>query len=945
LTFYTQDPMVLFRKQELKETFTFHFISLIFLLMTNDVYSACSSYKGFASINEASALGFVEIKLLDLSIPPGEYQSWQIKMCREKPNGTQYTCDSTRTFSGITPLNSAFLILPSTFLIQNQYFDILLEDASGNTIDYFRAGNITPVQLSPPTGCDPAFDWDADFITSFDYHRTPDGTGDWQRESGNSGGETQGDTNDVNVPIISVSDITVNKGTTATFTFSIPAAETQNINFSYATLDSSALAGTHYTATSGTATILTGSTSITIDVATTLGSPDGTVLFYLFVSDPVNGTFANHYPTATLLGTPPLDHIEISHDGSGLTCSPETLTIKACIDATCTQVSNVDVDVTLSTSGGASSWSQNPITIPANSLSGITVDLTHRTPEPIILSATSTASNPLVCDPLGCGIEFFEAGFILNLTDHQSCSIQNVTLQAVKISDTGTSCAPAYTGNQSVDFIYEYLSPITGTVIPQLAGSNLATTESTVQNRTINFDATASANLSFQYQDAGQISLTVNDPSAVGLSSATSTLVVTPVQLVVNATDATSSCATNDASCSPFVVAGSPFNIEVTATCADPAITTPNFETSNGVTLSVDTVAPLLGNPVALGVTNINFSDADNGVHTEAGQSISEVGVFTISATANNYFGSALPSGTSESIGRFYPDHFVLTTPSIIEQCGTFTYAGFSDGVNLGLDKNGQTFDVSGTITAENISNVTTQNYTGAFAKLSAANISLQSFNVTDGSNATGTLNFSFAPLTFISGVSTYSDPNVDYQYDALSAPFNLRLDLTATDSDGVTSGTINSNDFEVRIGRLRLIDSYGPEIADLEMRAFTDFFNGTDWVLNSDDSCSTYIDTSVSFDLTSYTDQLADGETNIFAPTSLQTISGGESSLSNGLWFSAPGDNNFGSVLVEHDLSSQDWLKFDWDLDNILDNANARLNFGYYRGSDRVIYWREVRN
>jgi len=937
--------MVLFQKQKLKDNLDLHILGLFLLLITNNVYSACSSYKGFASINEASALGFVEIKLLDLSIPPSEYQSWQIKLCRQKTNGSQFTCDSTQSLTGITPLNSAFLILPTSFLIQNQYFDILLEDAGGNIIDYLKVGNITPAQLNPPADCQPAFDWDASFTTSFDYRREPDGTGEWARESGNSGGNTEGGNNDVDVQIISVANVTVNKGLIATFVFSIPTVQAEDIKVLYTTVDSSAKSGIHYTTSTGSVTIPSGTTSASLDILTTAGSPDGTVFFYLFLSEPENGTLANHYPTATLLDEQLLDHIEISHDGSGLTCSSETLTIKACIDAACTQVSSVGVDVTLSTSGGVSTWSQNPITVPANSTSGVTVDLTHRTAESITLSASSTAPNPLVCDPVGCAIEFFQAGFLLNLADHQSCSTQNLTLQAVKMSDAGTSCAPAYTGNQSVNFIYQYLNPTTGTIVPQLAGSNLASLESAVQNRTINFDANAFANLSFQYQDAGQISLTVNDPSAVGLSAATATAIVSPAQLIVTATAATSSCVSNDALCSAFVAAGAVFNLKVTAACADPSITTPNFETSNGITLSVNTVAPPLGNPVSLGLSNINFSDADSGVHSEANQNISEVGVFTITATANNYFGSPLPTGTSESIGRFYPDHFVMTSPIITEQCGVFTYAGFKDGINPGLDKNGQTFDMSGNITAKNIFNNTTRNYVGTFAKLSAADISLQSFNVTDGINATGILNFSFAALNFINGVSAYSDPNVDYQYDSYSSPFNLRHDLSATDPDGVTSGTISSNNFEVRIGRLRLIDSYGPEIAELEMRLFTDYYDGTDWKLNSDDICSTYNDTSVSFDLTSYTEQLTDGETSIFAPTTIQTVSSGESSLSNGLWFTAPGDNNFGSVLVEHDLSIQAWLKFDWDQDNILDNAHARLNFGYYRGSDRVIYWREVRN
>ncbi|MCP4277818.1 MAG: LamG domain-containing protein, partial [Gammaproteobacteria bacterium] len=104
--------------------------------------------------------------------------------------------------------------------------------------------------------------------------------------------------------------------------------------------------------------------------------------------------------------TPTLDHIEISHDGSALICNAETLTIRACTDASCTSVATSDVVVSLDATGGTSSWSSNPVTIPADSSSGVDITLTHRTAETITLSASSlpAASNALVCSPVGCNI-------------------------------------------------------------------------------------------------------------------------------------------------------------------------------------------------------------------------------------------------------------------------------------------------------------------------------------------------------------------------------------------------------------------------------------------------------------------------------------------------------------------------------------------------------------
>ena len=128
-------------------------------------------------------------------------------------------------------------------------------------------------------------------------------------------------------------------------------------------------------------------------------------------------------------------------------------------------------------------------------------------------------------------------------------------------------------------------------------------------------------------------------------------------------------------------------------------------------------------------------------------------------------------------------------------------------------------------------------------------------------------------------------------------------------------------------------------------MRVIAEYYDGSNWSLNTEDSCTTYINTDASFDLTSYTNQLNNGETAISDPTVATNILNGQSVLGSGLEFTAPGDGNYGSVIINYDISSQPWLQFDWDGDNSIDTPSATLNFGYYRGSDRVIYWKEVRN
>ena len=74
----------------------------------------------------------------------------------------------------------------------------------------------------------------------------------------------------------------------------------------------------------------------------------------------------------------------------------------------------------------------------------------------------------------------------------------------------------------------------------------------------------------------------------------------------------------------------------------------------------------------------------------------------------------------------------------------------------------------------------------------------------------------------------------------------------------------------------------------------------------------------------------------------------------------SAPGEGNEGSVIVELDLShvslpfSLDFLSYDWRTpagnvqDDVpdgtyTDNPRARLEFGQFRGHDRIINWQEL--
>ncbi len=707
------------------------------------------------------------------------------------------------------------------------------------------------------------------------------------------------------------------------------------------------------------------------------------------------------------------DHFSISHDGSGINCLRESITIQA-ENADNSVMTDYTGAIVLSLITDHGNWftvdNNNNSTDPAlgiltdtandndgaasyqfdnNDLGNVTLYLENTVAENTNIRV---ADNAIIDDDSEGDIIFRPFGFVFSpnpIPTQVAGKPFNLSLFAAGQTPAQPECGviEEYTGLKSLNFWSDYDSTnISGTSII-VNGSTIAKSEALSVAQNVTF-TNGIANLTSQYNDVGQISINAKDEIDVGdppsgnldeLIGGMIPFVVRPFGFDIQVDG---NPYADDANDSVYRTAGAPFNITIRSVLwqasddidnggagdgiPDPFVDTnadgipdtggnlsdngitPNISQASGIVNLTSTAQVVTNSNGNLSTNNFSLSSfIDSGLANAAtysfSQSWNEVGILQLNASQLNFLnGGENVSGERINIGRFIPDHFLLSPPVITEQCNNFTYGGFFDGINAGLNKNGQMFDLQGTITARNLALNTTLNYAGVFAKLSAANIFIQAFDATANINATGRVNFLPNNINFINGVSNYIDSTVDYQFSTPLAPFNLRLDLSATDSDSVT-GAISSNAFEVRLGRLRLIDSFGPEVANLEMRVSSEYFDGNDWLTNDQDSCTTYIDTAISFDLTSYTDQLTSGETTITNPTTIQTLTSGLSDLSNGFWFSPPGVTNYGSVLINIDLTNQPWLQFDWDNDNTIDATNARLSFGYYRGSDRVIYWDEV--
>ena len=101
-------------------------------------------------------------------------------------------------------------------------------------------------------------------------------------------------------PQLSVNDVSVAEGSAVSFTITASKVSSQNITVDYATSDGTAVAGSDYTAVSGTATILAGSTTTTVNV-TSLdnGVFEISETYTLTLSNPANATISD----ATGIGT------------------------------------------------------------------------------------------------------------------------------------------------------------------------------------------------------------------------------------------------------------------------------------------------------------------------------------------------------------------------------------------------------------------------------------------------------------------------------------------------------------------------------------------------------------------------------------------------------------------------------------------------------------------
>lgn len=707
-----------------------------------------------------------------------------------------------------------------------------------------------------------------------------------------------------------------------------------------------------------------------------------------------------------------INHFKIIHSDSGLTCTPATVTLLACADASsaCTNRYAGRATVTLSPTGPSTHWGGgNPQTFTGGS---ITLSLHHTVPGNITLGvsgSTPAALKPLQCldttTGTGCAITFHDSGFVYNIPSPQVAAITSpvITVSAVRKGAISQQCVPAFANRTAnVDFWSTYVSPATGTLPLTLnngTGNYTLATAGPGTSVPITFDAQGQSRITLSYPDAGQLtlnSLFTGSGQEAGLTlTGSASWASIPARLDVFSPAANAACNPASPSCLKFVTAGQAFPLTVRALNANNAVTL-NFQDKT-IALSVSLIAPAGGSPGTLGVTTLAISPADQGTHTLTTQSVSEVGVFTITAQDKTYLSTFIgataypgyPTGTSANLGRFYPDHFCASSPLLSNRtdpntrpgsAAGFSYLGefFTSNVVLTAQPRGALCSSAGSVT---------RNYTGVWSKFNAPfsenytvanepgkwNYAAVNATATNPLDLSGRLVDDPAHCTPANGLFSKGSISLSCRFKVSrlgtapsytpEAPLSaVHLGIDPVDTDGVAllpgalNLTIGANkyadvgDTTLYFGRLFADNAYGSELLPLAMWARTqycaDVSGGvcTAWTNNDADSHSLYAIVPPAGTALGNT-AAGDGAGYYFRPNPATPNTYNYTASSN-----ARADIYLPDAR-QHAAGWQLWYTGGGAGGNYLiplvGPPYLRLqpgtaSFGQYRGDDRIIYWRE---
>jgi MSHA biogenesis protein MshQ len=677
-----------------------------------------------------------------------------------------------------------------------------------------------------------------------------------------------------------------------------------------------------------------------------------------------------------------VDHFDFTYTSPGLTCSPQQVIVRACMNSDCSQLYSDPVSLTLAPAIGwtvqapASLSNGNLLSFSGGSavlqLRGNTVGA--RTLGVSASQPTAKPNSQTTCSTANCQINFADSGFLFDVPNLlANKELANIELRAVRKDISTQRCVPAFeTGTRRIQFWSGYSDPVTGTQPVQVNGTDVAGSAPGT-GIDLAFGPGAQATMRVRYTDAGLMTLNARYAPATGeeaglVMTGTDQFVSKPYGLLLQ-TDGV--CSSADIDCPVFpggVRAGDPFQLRIaavawqdngealTAAALADNLVTPNFRLGN-IGLSSAVVAPA-------GADDGSFSPSAYshvlGDRTDVAAVVSEVGIFRLSATPQaSYFGEVVSGGSSELTGRFIPAYLrAVGRASLTPSCGSFSY----QGQPMSFAPNREPVL---TISGRNRQDGVTRNYDqGAFWRLlnpPASGV----YSSTLGNALDTRLQVLDSASVSVAGAGN-GDGLREYRYsgerlsyvpaeapEAIDLPFMARLNqrfsaASLSDADGACHGggtgcTDFAYDFtdepgsEVRLGRLHIGNAHGSELQALSLpvnvQSWQNTAGGNAFMREGLDNCSAAQLGAVT--LTDHSGNLAVGDTT----ASLSGPLAGVGVLN----LTAPGAGNDGSVRASF-LSAlpPTWLYYDWQ-GNGREMARGLATFGIYQGSPPLIFRREL--
>jgi len=574
---------------------------------------------------------------------------------------------------------------------------------------------------------------------------------------------------------------------------------------------------------------------------------------------------------------PVLDHVRIIHDGSALTCAAETITLRACANATCSALYTGSVTVNLNTISGAS-WSSNPVTFSGGEAQ---LTLTKTTTGTVTLGGNVTApvSMAAVCyngstsgdcsltySSSACAFDAVEPGQAPGTPIFTKLAGTAFTVDVLAL----TNGAPNTGYNSTVTV---------GLVDMTVAGRTAATCSSA-------WSLLASPTNSTSWSN-GRRTYTFNYPNAardvrvriVGGSTACSSdnFAIRPTSFSVISPNASNTAPTGTptfkAGADAFELdATSLTNYTGTAWLNNNRVDAHSGAVQAGVVGGVFAAAISGSGWVSKG-TAFTYSEVGNfrfkpwGVYDDGSFASVDRNKATPECVVDNKVGTNVDPAdpnvkdangmygcyfggmaNSPYFGRFIPDHFDTTVAAVAGVPMTCPAGLTCPTAYNGMVYAGQPFNVQ--VAAKNAAGNVTQNYQGSFAKgvtLSAAAASGGAALATAAPGGTLSAN-TLAATAFAAGLNSVTPANPAFTFaTALTAPTDVYARAVETaGGDGVSSlrlsnPTTTSVEGGVKVvpGRIRLSNAFGTRSSPLAVPVQAQFWSGNSWVISATDASS----------------------------------------------------------------------------------------------------------